>query len=91
MMKVGGLMKKLALYLINKYQNFSKHKNPTCRYRPTCSQYAKEAFETRNFLYASWLSLWRILRCNPFTKGGYDPVPKKRNVKQSEDLEHLNQ
>ena len=91
MIKAGDLMKKLALFLISKYQNVSKHKNPTCRYRPTCSQYAKEAFETRNFLYASWLSLWRILRCNPFSKGGYDPVPKSKKVKQKEEIEPFNQ
>ena len=71
-------MKKIALKFIAWYQAHSKTKNPTCRYAPTCSHYAKEAYETRNFLYASILTLWRILRCNPFSKGGYDPVPKKR-------------
>ncbi|MFW5838449.1 MAG: membrane protein insertion efficiency factor YidD [Bacillota bacterium] len=71
-------MRKLVIKLINWYQSISKHKNPTCRYRPTCSAYAKEAYQTRNFFVASWLSFYRILRCNPFSKGGYDPVPKKK-------------
>lgn len=71
-------MRKLVIKLINWYQSISKHKNPTCRYRPTCSAYAKEAYQTRNFFLASWLSFYRILRCNPFSKGGYDPVPKKK-------------
>ncbi len=71
-------MKKIAIKLIDYYQAATKNTQPTCRYHPTCSAYAKEAFETRNFFYASWLSFYRILRCNPFSKGGYDPVPKKQ-------------
>jgi putative membrane protein insertion efficiency factor len=76
-------MRKLVIKLINWYQSISKHKNPTCRYRPTCSAYAKEAYQTRNFFVASWLSIYRILRCNPFSKGGYDPVPKKKTKQAS--------
>jgi len=48
---------------------------PSCKYFPTCSSYALEAFQRHNFFYALWLTLWRILRCNPFSKGGFDPVP----------------
>jgi len=48
---------------------------PTCRFRPTCSSYALKAFKTYNPFYASYLAVWRILRCNPFNPGGYDPVP----------------
>jgi len=68
-------MKKLVLTLINKYQENTVNTPKRCRYHPTCSQYAKEAFEKKNFFYASLLSVWRILRCNPFSKGGYDPIP----------------
>jgi len=50
---------------------------PSCRYYPTCSQYALDAYAEHNFFYASWLTFWRVLRCNPFSKGGYDPVPLK--------------
>ena len=71
-------MKKLIIYLIDLYQKGTADKQPTCRYHPTCSNYAKEAFQTRNFFYATLLSIWRILRCNPLSKGGYDPVPKRK-------------
>jgi len=80
MMFLGGvIMKKAVIRLIEWYQKATSDKNPTCRYTPTCSHYSKEAFQTRNFFYAAVLSLWRILRCNPLSKGGYDPVPKPKN------------
>ena len=61
---------------------------PSCRFYPTCSSYALEAFRTHNFFYAMWLTVWRLLRCNPFSKGGYDPVPlagKKLNSKEGDN------
>ena len=48
---------------------------PTCKYIPTCSEYGIEAIEKYGALKGSFLTAWRILRCNPFSKGGYDPVP----------------
>ena len=66
--------------MIKKYQEATSNKNPTCRYHPSCSNYALDAYKNYNIFYATWLSLWRILRCNPFSKGGYDPIPKfKKN------------
>ncbi len=47
---------------------------PTCRYLPTCSEYAIEAVETRGIVIGSFKAVWRILRCNPLFAGGYDPV-----------------
>lgn len=71
-------MKRVALWFIRFYQrNISPYKRPCCRFVPTCSQYALEALEVHGFLKGSLLSLGRILRCNPFCKGGYDPVPPK--------------
>ena len=49
--------------------------HPTCKYFPTCSQYAIEALEKYGVIKGGLLAVWRILRCNPFSKGGYDPVP----------------
>ena len=49
---------------------------PTCRYLPTCSSYALEAIETRGAVVGTLKALWRLLRCNPLFKGGYDPVDR---------------
>jgi putative membrane protein insertion efficiency factor len=49
-----------------------------CRYYPTCSCYAIEAIETHGALKGGLLAAWRVLRCNPFSAGGYDPVPPKK-------------
>ena len=50
-------------------------KPPTCRFHPTCSAYAQEALELHGVWHGGWLGVWRILRCQPFCKGGFDPVP----------------
>lgn len=50
---------------------------PTCRFTPTCSQYAVEAVERHGALKGGWLAAWRVLRCNPFVPGGADPVPER--------------
>lgn len=70
-------MKKILVLLVKFYQkNISGLKSaPSCRFIPTCSQYAIEAIEKYGALKGSWLALRRILRCHPFCKGGYDPVP----------------
>ncbi len=52
-----------------------------CKYLPTCSEYALEAFREWGVFCGFFLSLWRILRCNPFSKGGFDPVPKRKRKK----------
>ncbi|GAA0071840.1 membrane protein insertion efficiency factor YidD [Clostridium sardiniense] len=68
-------MKKVVINLIRFYRkNISPLKNPCCRYVPTCSQYAIEAVEKHGAFRGSLMAVWRILRCNPFSKGGYDPV-----------------
>ena len=70
-------MKKILLGFIRFYQNYisAMKGGATCKYFPTCSQYAVEAIEKYGVLKGGLLAAWRILRCNPFLKGGYDPVP----------------
>lgn len=70
-------MRKLLIGIIRIYRKFLSplKGHATCIYTPTCSQYAIEALEKYGVLKGSLLSVWRILRCNPFAKGGYDPVP----------------
>ena len=69
-------MKKLLLSLIGFYQrHISPHTPKSCRFVPTCSQYAQEAIQKYGALKGGWLAFKRLLRCNPFYKGDlYDPV-----------------
>ena len=69
-------MKTILIKLIRFYQKYiSPLKSTRCPYIPTCSQYGIEAIEKYGVLKGGLLTAWRILRCNPFAKGGYDPVP----------------
>lgn len=67
------MLKKAALFLIRVYRNcISPYKPACCRFVPTCSAYAYEAFEKYGFCKGLYLSIRRILKCHPFHKGGYD-------------------
>ena len=71
-------MKHVMIWLVGLYRKFiSPIKPPCCRFTPTCSAYAIEAFRKRGFFIGLILTVWRLLRCHPFSKGGYDPVPDK--------------
>lgn len=72
------MLNKLFLGLIKFYQLYISPQfgSGKCKYYPTCSQYARTCFEKYGFFKALFKSVWRILRCNPFSKGGYDPVEK---------------
>ncbi len=71
-------MKYLCIALIRSYRKYISPIKPSCcRFTPTCSAYAIEAFEKRGFFVGLGLTVWRLLRCNPFGRGGYDPVPDK--------------
>lgn len=70
------MLKKILIILINGYRRLiSPLFPPSCRFQPTCSQYAIEAIEKFGALRGSGLAIKRILRCHPFHPGGYDPVP----------------
>ena len=55
-------------------RHISPYTLPSCRYTPTCSRYAMDAVRRYGVLKGSWLATWRVLRCNPFTRGGYEPL-----------------
>lgn len=73
-------VKSLLIFLIRTYQMTVSpwFSGGSCRFTPTCSQYAIEAIQTHGAFKGTLLAVWRILRCNPFCKGGYDPVPPKK-------------
>ena len=71
-------MKKLLIWLINNYQKYISKwltsKNINCKFYPTCSEYAKMAIQKYGAIKGSIIAIKRILKCNPFSKGGYDPL-----------------
>ncbi len=70
------MVKKFMLFMIEFYRSYiSPLKPPSCRYVPTCSEYAMIAIEKYGPVKGGYLAVKRILRCHPFHKGGYDPVP----------------
>ena len=73
-------MKKICIFLINKYQKFlspfiSTHLHIHCKYTPTCSEYTKLAIQRYGTFKGVVLGIKRIVRCNPWSSGGFDPVP----------------
>lgn len=71
-------LRNILILLVKFYRKFiSPLKRPSCIYTPTCSSYALEALERYGFFKGGYLSLKRILRCHPFSDGGFDPVPNK--------------
>jgi putative membrane protein insertion efficiency factor len=72
------MLKFISIKLIKFYQNHISIKN--CRFIPSCSQYTIEAILKHGFFKGVLLGAWRILRCNPFSKGGFDKVPDKKSL-----------
>lgn len=80
-------MKQLFIQLILFYQRYlSPLKSTKCPYFPSCSQYGLEAVRQYGALKGGLLSIWRIFRCNPFSKGGYDPVPSINNKNNKKEI-----
>ena len=72
-------MKKILIGMIKWYRkHISSRTAPCCRFTPTCSAYAIKAIEIHGALKGTLLAMWRVLRCNPLCRGGYDPVPEKK-------------
>ena len=72
------ILSKIAIFLIRLYQKYLS--KGTCKYFPSCSQYTIEAIMKHGFFYGVLLGIWRILRCNHFSKGGIDKVPDKKSI-----------
>lgn len=74
--RVQSIAKRVASAPVRFYRRYLSglKRTPTCRFAPTCSEYALEAIEKRGALIGTLKALWRILRCNPLCRGGYDPV-----------------
>lgn len=83
---IKAKIKDLLIFLIRTYQLTlsPRFSHGSCRYVPTCSQYAIEAIQIHGIIKGSLMAAARIMRCNPFFKGGYDPVPPKKE-KNKED------
>ena len=78
-------MKKILKFFIKAYRYLISPILPnSCRFTPTCSEYAIEALDKHGAIKGTILSIWRILRCNPFCRGGYDPVPDKFTFKREQ-------
>lgn len=71
-------MKKILIYLIKWYQKIPGSFHQNCKYIPTCSNYGIEAIEKYGSIKGSYLTIKRIIKCNPFSKGGIDLVPERK-------------
>jgi len=70
-------LKKILIYLIKQYQKIPFNSHNHCKYIPTCSNYAISVLDDFGFFKGSYLTIKRIIKCNPFSKGGIDLPPKK--------------
>jgi len=83
---LSRIFRELFIALVRLYQiMLSPVLGGHCRFEPTCSRYVIDAVRTRGVLRGLLLGAWRILRCNPFSKGGFDPVPPVADRSQSDD------
>ncbi|WP_084611471.1 membrane protein insertion efficiency factor YidD [Tomitella biformata] len=83
-----------AVFCIELYRTYiSPMRPPTCRFTPTCSEYAVEALRDWGLLRGLALAMWRLLKCGPWHRGGWDPVPQRRhdrnNASEELDVERL--
>ena len=73
---MSQILKNIADKLVRFYQlTFSSLVGSCCRFQPTCSEYARQAIQKYGIIKGGWLTIKRLLRCHPWAKGGYDPVP----------------
>lgn len=90
--RAGGALKKIFILLIRGYQKGISPMFPaSCRYQPTCSQYTIEAIQQHGALKGTVMGTARIMRCHPFVKGGYDPVPDHFSLKRNQKKRSQNE
>ncbi|MEN3239117.1 membrane protein insertion efficiency factor YidD [Fructilactobacillus sanfranciscensis] len=81
------MLKRLSVFIIHLYQKYVSAYTPaSCRYQPTCSNYMQIAIEQFGFFLGILMGLSRVIRCNPFVKGGYDPVPTYFSVRRNNQI-----
>ncbi len=86
MMRLRTLVRGLIVGTLKGYKRIvSPHLPPACRFHPTCSDYAAEAFQTLPLWRAAGLTLWRLVRCAPWSAGGFDPVPVPPGERQHDE------
>lgn len=78
-------MKKVLISIIDMYQKMPLACHGNCRFFPTCSNYAKEAINSYGALRGSYMTFLRLMRCHPFGKMGYDPVPEKFGRRRNDE------
>jgi uncharacterized protein len=84
--RLGVAPKIVLLWLLRGYKRaISPLFLPSCRYVPTCSEYAAEAIERYGVVRGSMMALGRLLRCHPFVRGGFDPVPNRKDKESVQD------
>ena len=84
----GSAVVRGAVFLIELYRHtISPMRLPTCRFSPTCSQYAVDALTEYGLARGGWLAIMRLLKCGPWHRGGWDPVPERRGTSRDEGAE----
>ena len=84
MSAAGGRADRAAIRVIEWYRHMvSPLRLPSCRFMPTCSQYAVDALTEFGLVRGGWLSVVRLVKCGPWHRGGWDPIPERRNVRSA--------
>jgi uncharacterized protein len=79
---VGSAVVRGVIFLIQLYRHtISPLRLPTCRFTPTCSQYAVEALSEYGLIRGGWLATLRLLKCGPWHRGGWDPIPERGELR----------
>ncbi len=88
---MSHLPARVVIFLVELYRHtISPLRLPTCRFTPTCSEYAVDALTEYGLIRGGWLTVIRLGKCGPWHRGGWDPIPERRPGAPGADLEHDN-